>query len=432
VAASARRGLAAAKAAPPDLVLLDVNLPDGDGYSVCASLKSDPATYGVPVIFISALDGALDKVRAFEAGGVDYVTKPFEAAEMSARVENQLRVSRLQKELERRNAELVKSREEALAASRAKSAFLATMSHELRTPLNAVLGFVQLMERDPNLTDTQRENLDIISRSGEHLLSLINDVLLASKIGTGEATLAPTPFDVRRTITALAEVFSIRAADKGLTFRVEYDEALPPFVVGDRQKLRQVLVNLLDNAVKFTDRGEVVLRVAWTDDVASFEVLDTGSGIGPDELPHVFETFTQSSSGRALRQGAGLGLAIARDFVRHMGGTLTGHSEVDRGSRFVVTVPLPRSSVSPPSSVDEDGEAGQPAVMDRAEMQARLAKLPSPVIHGLRKAVTLGDLEIAADHVEAAAVADVELADDLRRLVRGYQLDRLFDLLDGL
>jgi signal transduction histidine kinase len=433
VAASGRRGLAAAKAAPPDLILLDVNLPDTNGYDVCTSLKADPATRTVPVIFISGLDSALDKVRAFDAGAVDYVTKPFEAGELGARIDNQLRVSRLQRELERQNSELLRSREEALAASRAKSVFLANMSHELRTPLNGILGFVQLMERDPDLSDVQRENLEVITRSGEQLLGLINDVLAAAKIESGQVTVVATAFDVRRALRGLEELFRLRAHEKNLQFVFEVRDRLPQYVSGDQGKVRQVLACLLGNAIKFTQDGGVALRADWDCGTSVFEVEDTGEGIAPDEVEHIFEAFVQASAGKRAREGTGLGLAISRDYVELMGGTIDLKSEVGRGTVFRVALPLPAAE-----KPDEDGErAGVTPTaplraLGRDDARARLSALPPLVLGGLRKAVTLGDLEAAGDLVEAVALADGVLADELRRLVRGYQLDRLFDLVEGL
>src|SRR5262249_23653409 len=161
----------------------------------------------------------------------------------------------------------------------AKSIFLANMSHELRTPLNAILGFVQLMERDPGLSALQRENLAIISESGEHLLGLVNDVLSISKIEAGQATFTAGDFELRSLVQGLWTLFQPRAKSKGLELRFEVPDAMPEHVRGDESKLRQVLINLLGNAIKFTDRGHVILRVAWRDGRGSFEVEDTGPGI---------------------------------------------------------------------------------------------------------------------------------------------------------
>ncbi|MEP0833098.1 response regulator [Microcoleus sp. AS-A8] len=213
--------LRAARSAPPDLILLDIRMPEMDGYEVCSKLKADPKTCEIPVIFISALDEVLDKIKAFAVGGVDYITKPFQVAEVLARVEHQLTIQRLSHQLREQNQQLqqeiqerLKAEKAAEAASKAKSDFLANMSHELRTPLNAILCFTQVMSRDLQLSTEQREYLRIINRSGEHLLDLINDVLDLSKIEAGLSTLYESSFDLYRLLDSLEEMLQIKAEQK--------------------------------------------------------------------------------------------------------------------------------------------------------------------------------------------------------------------------
>src|SRR5262249_1122143 len=187
---------------------------------------------------------------------------------------------------------------------------LANMSHELRTPLNAILGFVQLLLRDRALAASQRESLDVIMRSGEHLLGLINDILTLSKVEAGEATLQPSPFDARRLLGGLRDLFQMRAEARGLELAVAASPAFPAWVVGDRGKLRQVLMKLGGNAVKFTERGSVRVLAAWSAGRASFAVEDTGVGIAPDEIARAFAPFVQTRAGERAHEGTGLGLAI--------------------------------------------------------------------------------------------------------------------------
>jgi PAS domain S-box-containing protein len=246
-------------------------------------------------------------------------------------------------------SELQQARREAEAANQAKSTFLANMSHELRTPLNAILGFAQLMDGDPNLTTEQQENLAIINDSGEHLLALINEVLEMSKIEAGQLTLEEKGFDLYTVLDSLEEMFRLRAEGKGLTLTFRRAENVPRHTVTDEGKLRQVLSNLLGNAVKFTQEGGVALRVTalpgkvplWGEarQGLHFEVEDTGPGIAAEELETVFDPFVQAASGRDLvsrqaQEGTGLGLAISRQFVHLMGGELTASSEVGKGSLF--------------------------------------------------------------------------------------------------
>jgi PAS domain S-box-containing protein len=252
-------------------------------------------------------------------------------------------------------SEIQKARRAAEAANQAKSAFLANMSHELRTPLNAILGFTQLMDRDPNLTAEQQENLGIINRSGEHLLALINDVLEMSKIEAGRVTLEEKSFDLYRLLDGLEEMFGLRAKDKGLALSFERAENVPRYVRTDEGKLRQVLSNLLGNAVKFTQEGGVVLRVGTREEGERtkeqpssvvrrsslvFEVEDTGPGMAPEDLAVVFDPFVQATSGQEPQEGTGLGLSISRQYVRLMGGDITVSSELGQGSLFKFDVQI--------------------------------------------------------------------------------------------
>lgn len=245
--------------------------------------------------------------------------------------------------VEKRTAELEYARDQAEAANRAKSAFLANISHELRTPLNAILGFSRLL-RDSGVSSEQREKVQIINRSGEHLLTLIDDVLDLAKIEAGREELVKTPCDLAAIVNDVTEMMRVRAQAKNLELICTRPEDFPRSVWADAPKLRQILINLLGNAVKFTDAGTVTLRATTAPESGGrlrlrFEVEDTGAGIPREDQARIFEPFVQGGqSGK--QKGTGLGLTITRRFVELMDGTIELESELGRGSRFIVEIPV--------------------------------------------------------------------------------------------
>jgi signal transduction histidine kinase/DNA-binding NarL/FixJ family response regulator len=300
-----------------------------------------------------------------------------------------------------REQSLRASEEQADAANRAKSSFLANMSHEIRTPLNAILGFAQVLARDPALSGSHSDSLSTIQRSGEHLLTLINDILDMAKIEAGHMNPQCAPFDLSRLITETETLFRERTRDRGLSLTVAAS-ALPRTVVGDEQKLRQVLINLVGNAVKFTPVGGITLEVEPADaGHVRFSVSDTGVGIASQEMKRLFEPFSQTTSGRKLQGGTGLGLALSQQFVRLMGGQLRAQSTPDRGSCFTFTLPLAAAegaaAVTDQASPRVLGlEPGQPVcrvliVDDRPDNRAPLRALleslnPQPPVIACREA----------------------------------------------
>jgi len=240
---------------------------------------------------------------------------------------------------------LVTAKNEAEAANRAKSIFLANMSHELRTPMNAVLGFSQLMQRDRGLSPSQRETLNIINNSGKHLLELINDVLDMAKIEAGRVVIENGNFDLGALILNTIDMMHERAEAKGLELILDQSSSFPRFVSADEAKLRQILLNLVGNAIKYTQKGRVVVRLK-SEDLAKpeqclvvFEIKDTGIGIAEQDLPFVFDTFVQVGR-ESDQQGSGLGLRITKQYAELMDGQVTVSSELDKGSCFTLMLPV--------------------------------------------------------------------------------------------
>lgn len=299
----------------------------------------------------------------------------------------------LEETVQHRTAELRLARDAAEAANKAKSVFLANMSHELRTPLNAILGFSHLMRKNPLLPENERRNIDIINLSGEHLLTLINDVLEMAKIEAGSVQLDEAPFDLGGMVRDVTEMMQLRATEKHLKLFIDQSADFPRYIVGDEARLRQVLINLLGNAVKFTQQGSVTIRLGTKNNTIThllIEVEDSGPGIAPEDLQRIFEPFVQLGQ-LADNKGTGLGLSITRQFVQLMKGRINLESTLGKGSLFRVDLPLRQAEETDVSDLHSAKEKeiwglapDQPEyriliIEDQLENQLLLAKLMESV-----------------------------------------------------
>ncbi|NER81338.1 MAG: response regulator [Leptolyngbya sp. SIO1D8] len=312
------------------------------------------------------------------------------------------RVEKRTQQLAESNHQLAAAKEKAEVASQAKSLFIANMSHELRTPLNAILGFAQLMTHQSDLSAEVQQHASIIYQSGEHLLSLINTILDFSKVEAGKMVLTPQAIHLNQLLNSLENMFRFKVLRQRLSLTVEYDPGVPSNVCVDGLRLRQVLINLLNNALKFTEKGKIALRVTSASPTSSdasselyFELEDSGVGIAPEELDTLFEPFTQTQSGKNAQSGTGLGLPLSRRLIELMGGKISVTSEVGVGTTVSFTLPVEVISPSEKASSPKPNIIGlaphQPCyriliVDDSHANRLLMCKLLSPLGFNLREA----------------------------------------------
>jgi len=414
------QALVAAQLRPPDLVLLDINMPGMDGFEVCTHLQADEKLKGIPIIFLSSLADTEDKLKAFSLGGVDYVTKPFQIAEVQARVETHFKLHRFQLDLEKRNQNQAANHEavlnniadgvlvldpqgnllsanpallsmipeedlqEIIAAplektiewkhkifavttapvpdvgtvavfrdetrrheiERTKDSMLATASHELRTPLTAMMNYIEMMIAFTQMgrvnTDEFNEYLNRALENGQRLHRLVLAILDQAQIHAGRIELKKQTFNLPALFETTRQLLNSLILKKNLSYELTIHPDVPNEIIGDADRLQQVLVNLVGNAIKFTEQGGVQVVVHCQDaETLTIAVSDTGPGIPAEQLPDIFEAFRRSSD-YVYRdhQGAGLGLSIVKEIVTRMGGHISVLSEVGVGSVFTVTIPV--------------------------------------------------------------------------------------------
>ena len=371
----------------PDLILLDLMMPVMDGLEACRVLRRNPLTQRIPIILMTAKSRLEDIVEGLECGADDYVRKPFHIAELLSRVRSAMRMRAMQDELSdlndslerrirertreleqsrqrlhQRNAALIEAlshleslttqlkdeREKAEAATRAKSEFMANMSHEIRTPMTAILGYAEILRSKDYLSQAPPEHIEAIEaihRNGEFLLSIINDILDLSKIEAGKMTAERIECSPQPILADVASLMRVRADSKELDLSIEYAGPLPRTIRTDPVRLRQILINLVGNAIKFTETGGVrlVMKLSVPPDTLNpllrIEVIDTGVGMTEDQLATIFQPFQQADTSTTRKfGGTGLGLAISMRLAKLLGGGINVESTPDVGSSFMVTI----------------------------------------------------------------------------------------------
>ena len=335
-AKNGKSALIKAKANKFDIILLDIIMPDINGFEVCKQLKKYPPTKDIPIIFLTVKIDPKSILEAFTAGAVDYIVKPFIKEELLARVNIHL-------ELQISRQKMIKAKEMAEAAAQAKSMFLANMSHEIRTPMNGIIGMIDILKRT-HLSDEQQEFFDIIGISSENLLIIINDILDFSKIESGQIELENISFNIKKQIDDILKLLNLKVYAKGLAISYKIDTEIPQIVKGDPVRLNQILINLINNAIKFTAKGSIKILVELLSKhenkiKCKFNVIDTGIGISEKGKLRLFKSFSQTDSSTTRKYGGtGLGLAISKNLTNLMNGEIGVESQEGYGSTFWFTV----------------------------------------------------------------------------------------------
>jgi CheY-like chemotaxis protein len=330
------------------LVLMDVQMPGMDGFEVAEIMRSSEKTKYIPIIFITAISKQRQHIfRGYETGAVDYLYKPLDLEILQSKIKAFIEFFQHKNALEETTRKLAKTIDELNAAKRiaeeatnAKSSFLATMSHEIRTPLNGIIGMADLGLMDDEISSIQKERLLDVKASGESLLEIINEILDISKIEADKLELEEIEFSIREVIKKVVNLLSVKVFQEKLEFTCRISPNLPDIIIGDPLRLRQVLINLISNAIKFTEEGTVALEVNMVENVEEqlsieFAVEDTGIGIPKEKIGRLFDSYTQvEASTTRTHGGTGLGLSISQKLVNLMGSKIKVNSTPGEGSRF--------------------------------------------------------------------------------------------------
>ncbi len=349
------------------MAILDVQMPEMDGYETLSLMRQRIKTKFLPVIFVSAIHQSdLHIIKGIETGAVDFIPKPIIPEILIGKVrvfldlyhqKNELK--ELLKKLEKNNKELEIQREKAEAATKEKAMFLANMSHEIRTPLNGIIGISKILERSENINE-HKELTNIITTSGENLLNIINDILDFSKIESGQIQLEEIEFDIQKIIKTIVSLLQFKIDEQGLKIIIDIDSKIPSTLIGDPVRINQILTNLLNNGIKFTDKGSVKIQIKLTEKTdnhvnLTFRIIDTGIGISDEGKKRLFKEFSQTETSTTRKYGGtGLGLAICNNLVSIMNGEIGVNSEPGKGSDFWFKLKFGYSTTDIDSSVKHE------------------------------------------------------------------------------
>ncbi|MBI9036018.1 MAG: response regulator [Bacteroidales bacterium] len=328
------------------LGIFDIQMPGMDGYETVELLHDDPDTEFFPIIFVSAIfKEEFHVIKGIESGAVDFISKPIVPEILRGKVKVFLELDRQKRAMQSMNDELLEAKELALAANHTKSMFLANMSHEIRTPMNGIISVAEMI-RNTKLDDEQRELLKIIEISGNNLLIIINDILDFSKVETGKIQLEKVDLDLERELKQTLSLMKFKAHEKNIDLNLIFNEKVPKYLKGDPVRIKQIIINLVGNALKFTDQGRIDLIVNMVKSYDQkiqlyFEVKDTGIGISDEAKSKLFQAFSQADASFTRRfGGTGLGLAISFELCKVMNGKMGVESEEGKGSTFWFTLEL--------------------------------------------------------------------------------------------
>ncbi|MBU1436897.1 MAG: response regulator [Gammaproteobacteria bacterium] len=354
----------------PDLILMDVLMPGMDGFETLKALKAETLTAQIPIIFITGLQSADHEQQGLQLGAQDYIHKPFHAEVVKARVATQLKLIRQRQELQQLSEQLTQANE-------AKSRFLATISHEIRTPLASVIGYAEAILAGEFAENEQLQAIQTICQNGKHLQALLNDLLDLSKIAANKLDIELLPVNLCQLVDEITTLLQDKARQKGLDFQFDYQLPLPAMIKTDPTRLKQILLNLCNNAIKFTEQGFVKVQISRIDDELQFAVHDSGIGIAPDQQQKLFHAFGQADvSVQRQFGGTGLGLVIARQLCEKLNGSLQLQSSTEAGSCFVAAIALdilPDSSwLQQASDITEQQKRAIPTPLPRQQMRGRI------------------------------------------------------------